>query len=994
MRGSAQRPRSARRAPPDDDRPRSQLRPLPRARDDDDLRQPGLDGAADAAARSPRTSATCSGCRRRSWSAWPTASRRRAAPPTLVNLHTAPGVGNGDGRDLQRPGQQVAAARHRRPAGARADDAAGEPDQPRRDRACPQPLRQVELRAAARAGRARTRSRGRSTYAALPPQRPGRSSRSRWTTGRPRSTPAPSRHQTTRTRRRARARRTRRGRASSPQRLRAAEQPGARRRARHRRQPAAGTPRSRSPSASGWPVWATPAPGGGRLGFPEDHPLFQGVLPPGDRPGRRRRSTAYDLVLVAGSSVFPYYPNIPGAAAARGRPTLVAITSDPDEAARAPMGDAIVADVALTLDALLGDARRASDRDAPPGRGRRPRSPTDGEPLSSAAPSTRRSPRCSPSDGIVVLESPSSTLALRNQLRLSRPGSYYFGAGGGLGFGLSARDRRPARPARAPGRLRARRGLGAVRDHGASGPPPPTRCRSRSSSCATTSTRSSSGSRARAGRRARPASTCPALDVAATARELRRRGRARVAGATSCARRCSEALGGRRPAARRGRGRARHGARLSDAWRCSRPTSTRIGRPPGRRRAGPRARQRSPPGRRSRCARELDRAARRGPRAARARSTCPLRLRREPLPAVPAGGRDGARRRRRRARCSPTRARTGTPRDLPRRRHEPQRPGADATASWSTCAGTGRGRRASRTAARARASGRARCSATRTACSRRHGYKLGPDPGEHRHRDRRRRDRQQLGRHALRRRRWDSYSTVASMTLVLASGTVIDTAAPDAEQRFAAAEPELARGLLEIRDELRADDELARARPAQVRDQEHHRLPAVRVPRRRHAARDLPPAASSARRARSRSSPRRCSRRVPSRAHTTIAWLHFPTSRPRPSRSPALVAAGARAAELMVAPALIAAACNMPGTPEYWKELPPESAALLVEFGGDDAAELDAHVEARRERSSPATSCSSRAEFTRDHEADRARLDGARGAVRARRPAAPARARR
>ena len=43
-----------------------------------------------------------------------------------------------------------------------------------------------------------------------------------------------------------------------------------------------------------------------------------------------------------------------------------------------------------------------------------------------------------PDDGIVVLESPSSTLALRNQLRISRPGSYYFGAGGGLGFGLAA----------------------------------------------------------------------------------------------------------------------------------------------------------------------------------------------------------------------------------------------------------------------------------------------------------------------------------------------------------------------------------------------------------------------------------------------------------------------------------------------------------------------------------------------------------------------------
>ena len=48
-----------------------------------------------------------------------------------------------------------------------------------------------------------------------------------------------------------------------------------------------------------------------------------------------------------------------------------------------------------------------------------------------------------------------------------------------------------------------------------------------------------------------------------------------------------------------------------------------------------------------------------------------------------------------------------------------------------------------------------------------------------------------------------------SLTFVLPSGTVIDTAAPDAEERFAALEPELAAGLAEIRDEIRADAELA-----------------------------------------------------------------------------------------------------------------------------------------------------------------------------------------
>jgi benzoylformate decarboxylase len=43
-----------------------------------------------------------------------------------------------------------------------------------------------------------------------------------------------------------------------------------------------------------------------------------------------------------------------------------------------------------------------------------------------------------PEDGIVVLESPSATIALRNRVRPSKPGSYYFSAGGGLGFGLSS----------------------------------------------------------------------------------------------------------------------------------------------------------------------------------------------------------------------------------------------------------------------------------------------------------------------------------------------------------------------------------------------------------------------------------------------------------------------------------------------------------------------------------------------------------------------------
>ncbi len=181
------------------------------------------------------------------------------------------------------------------------------------------------------------------------------------------------------------------------------------------------------------PVWATPAPGGGRLGFPENHPNFRGVLPPAIGPVAQTLE-GHDLILVAGSSVFPYYPHIPGPLLPEGA-TLVAITSDPDEAARAPMGYAIVADVGLTLAALL-EAVPESGRDAPEPNPGPTEIPAE-DPLNSSTVHSALA-EVFPEDGVVVLESPSSTLALRNQLRLSRPGSYYFSAGGGLGFGLPA----------------------------------------------------------------------------------------------------------------------------------------------------------------------------------------------------------------------------------------------------------------------------------------------------------------------------------------------------------------------------------------------------------------------------------------------------------------------------------------------------------------------------------------------------------------------------
>jgi benzoylformate decarboxylase len=181
------------------------------------------------------------------------------------------------------------------------------------------------------------------------------------------------------------------------------------------------------------PVWASPAPGGGRLGFPENHPNFRGLLPPAIGP-LGETLAPYDFVLVVGASVFAYYPNIPGPLLPEGT-RLVAITSDADEAQRAPMGDAVVADVRATLGALV-DAVTESDRQPPEPLPAVP-DPEDSDPIGPGA-AVQALADVWPDDGIAVVEAPSATLAVRNRLKLSKPGSWFFGAGGGLGFGLSA----------------------------------------------------------------------------------------------------------------------------------------------------------------------------------------------------------------------------------------------------------------------------------------------------------------------------------------------------------------------------------------------------------------------------------------------------------------------------------------------------------------------------------------------------------------------------
>ena len=213
----------------------------------------------------------------------------------------------------------------------------------------------------------------------------------------------------------------------------------------------------------------------------------------------------------------------------------------------------------------------------------------------------------------------------------------------------------------------------------------------------------------------------------------------------------------------------------------------------------------------------------------------------------------------------------------------------------------------------------------------------------------------------------DSYHTVRSMTLVLASGTVIDTAQADAEAAFMRAEPDLARGLLELRAELIADRALAeRVRHKfSIRNTTGYRLDALL----------------------DADTPLEIFRRLvvgsegtlafmgevvidtlPAPGATCVTWIPLPSIDEAVALVPGLVSLGAEAVELMVAPALKAAAQAFPGTPEYWRTLDPNAAALLVEFAGADDAALD-QVEAAARTLVADANLLQPLDFTRDSEA-------------------------
>ncbi|MFI6996664.1 benzoylformate decarboxylase [Nocardia sp. NPDC050175] len=168
-----------------------------------------------------------------------------------------------------------------------------------------------------------------------------------------------------------------------------------------------------------------------RIGFPTDHRCYQGTL--GLSVEQIRDQLApYDFIAWIGGAVLPYHAWTPGPYLQPGT-ELVSVTADPDQAARSPVGDAIVGDPADAL-ARLATLVDSGKRPMP-----QPLSPTVGQP-GSALTNTRLKQvlaQLRPDDAAWIYEAPSLG-CWWDIVPINQPNSYFYAAASGLGYGLPA----------------------------------------------------------------------------------------------------------------------------------------------------------------------------------------------------------------------------------------------------------------------------------------------------------------------------------------------------------------------------------------------------------------------------------------------------------------------------------------------------------------------------------------------------------------------------
>ncbi len=184
------------------------------------------------------------------------------------------------------------------------------------------------------------------------------------------------------------------------------------------------------------------APASERPPFPETHPLYSGGLPFAIGP-LAKKLEGYDVAIVIGAPIFRYYPYVPGPYLPEGL-RLLHISDDAAETARAPVGDSLVGDAVLAVEALekLVAARAAPTKPVtrqPHGAAPHPAAaPVDTAGVIGALDLFKTLRAATPADTVLVEESPSNLGELHAAWPVERPDSFYTFASGSLGWNLPA----------------------------------------------------------------------------------------------------------------------------------------------------------------------------------------------------------------------------------------------------------------------------------------------------------------------------------------------------------------------------------------------------------------------------------------------------------------------------------------------------------------------------------------------------------------------------
>ncbi len=209
----------------------------------------------------------------------------------------------------------------------------------------------------------------------------------------------------------------------------------------------------------------------------------------------------------------------------------------------------------------------------------------------------------------------------------------------------------------------------------------------------------------------------------------------------------------------------------------------------------------------------------------------------------------------------------------------------------------------------------------------------------------------------------NAYRTLESMVFVLPDGTTVDSRTDDCEQRFAAEAPNIARGLFELRDRIRADSSLCDRIRHKYRMKNtmgyslnaflDYQTPVAILSHLMIGSEGTLGFIAEA-----------VLRTVPDYPLKQTGLLFFPDV---PSACLAIVPlrdSGARTLELMDHASLISVQ-HQPGVPQRIPGLPPTAAALLLEYQAHTEGELSAFL-SNCDQLMPALAMQSEPIFTRD----------------------------